>query len=277
MPYSFQLRPKTIGLSAVLALGVYAALSTLGCAPRAQTVTLDVPANHPVSIASPEVEPGASKVTAIDVPFGGAAYRYKDKDLAVLQQMLEETNPIPGAPGESFRIHVVIRRFLIAYHQSEAVGISCVAWALTNPRGELVFDETFYAAAYTGNKGVNGVKKPIQKGITKRVHAATQAVASGLPPGPPPRWVYEDYESAAASIPNELGEIRVVTLQRGGVERSVEYVGETGEEFARCNDSIDWYYRLGIPRPAEEASQGKSPREPSSATPPPPTEVEPSP
>ena len=127
-----------------------------------------------------------------------------------------------------FEFTSLIRRFLIAYHQSEAVGIACVAWALTNPRDELIFDETFYAGALHGNKGVNGVKKPIHRGITKRVHTATQSVASGLPPGPPPTWVYADYESAAASIPDELGQILVVSFGRGGVERGVEYVGETG-------------------------------------------------
>jgi hypothetical protein len=259
----------TCGLAMRYSILLIAFLSftALGCAPRAQTVTLDIPVHHPVSVAPAELEPGSSKVTAIDVPFGGGAYRYKDKDLAVLQQMLDETNPMPAAVGESFRVHVLIRRFLVSYHQSEAVGIACIAWALTNPRDELIFNETFYAAKYTGNKGVNGVKKPIHKGITKRVHTATQSVASGLPPGPPPTSVYEDYESAAAAIPDELGRILVINFGRGGVTRGVEYQGETGEEFARCGDEIDWYYRLGIPRPAEE---------PSSTTPLPP-EGEPSP
>jgi len=261
MPYLSKLSLPTIGLSTVCALSALLLSMNPGCTPRAQTVTLDVPIHHSVSVAPAELEPGASKVTAIDVPFGGGAYRYKGKDLAVLQQMLDETNPMPGAVGASFRIHVLIRRFLVAYHQSEAVGFACVAWALTNPRHELIFDETFYAAHYTGNKGVNGVKKPIHRGITKRVHTAAQSVASGLPPGPPPTSVYEDYEAAAASIPDELGQILVVSFGRGGVERSVDYEGETGEEFARCGDSIDWYYRLSIPRPAEE---------PSAATPAPP-------
>ena len=195
----------------------FLSFTALGCAPRAQTVTLDVPVHHPVSVAPAELEPGSSKVTAIDVPFGGGAYRYKDKDLAVLQQMLDETNPMPAAVGESFRVHVLIRRFLVSYHQSEAVGIACVAWALTNPQRELIFNETVYGAAYTTWKGVNGVKNPIHQGITKRVHTATQAVASGLAPGPPPISVYEDYQSAAAAIPDALGPTLVVTLKRGGV------------------------------------------------------------
>jgi len=267
MSYVFKPGPLPMGLFGVCTLGALVLSMNPGCTPRAQTVTLDVPVHHPVSVARAELEPGSSKVTAIDVPFGGGAYRYKDKDLAVLQEMLDETNPMPAAIGESFRIHVLIRRFLVSYHQSEAVGIACVAWALTNPGDELIFDETFYAAHYTPNKGVNGVKKPIHRGITKRVHTATQSVASGLPPGPPPTSVYADYESAAAAIPDELGQILVVSFGRGGVERGVEYVGETGEEFARCGDSIDWYYRLSIPRPAEEPS----------GTPPVPTEVEPPP
>ena len=111
----------------------------VGCTPRAQQVILDVPASHPVSVAPVELEPAASKVTAIDVPFGGGAYRYKEKDVAVLQQMLDETNPIPGAAGESFRIHLLIRRILISYYSSESAGIACVASALTNAQGDLIF------------------------------------------------------------------------------------------------------------------------------------------
>lgn len=267
MSYLSKPSPGMMGLPTAIALSVFVVSMNTSCTPRAQTVTLDVPVHHHVSVARAELEPGSSKVTAIDVPFGGGSHRYDDKDLAVLQQMLDETNPMPGAVGESFRIHVLIRRFLVSYHQSEAVGIACVAWALTSPRDELIFNETFYAAHYTGNKGVNGVKKPIHRGITKRVHTATQSVASGLPPGPPPTSVYEDYQAAAAAIPDELGQILIVSFGRGGVERGVEYVGETGEEFARCGDSIDWYYRLGIPRPAEEPSP----------TTPAPTELEPPP
>ena len=50
---------------------------------------------------------------------------------------------------------------------------------------------------------------------------------------------------------------------RGGVQRGVEYTGETGEEFARCDDSIDWYYRLGIPRPEVEAPTAEPTDQPS--------------
>lgn len=250
----------------------FLSFTTLGCGPRAKPVTLDVPVNHPVSVAPAELEPGAGKVTAIDVPFGGGRHQYKDKDLAVLQQMLDETNPMPGAPEESLQIHVVVRRFLVAYHESEVAGIACVAWALTNPQRELIFNETIYGAAYTTWKGVNGVKNPIHQGIAKRVHTATQAVASGLAPGPPPISVYEDYQSAAAAIPDALGPTVVVTLKRGGVERGLEYAGETGEEFARCDDSVDWYHRLGIAPPVQEAPPEESTDEPPSTISEPPTE-----
>ena len=250
----------------------FLSFTALGCGPRAKPVTLDVPVNHPVSVAPAQLEPGAGKVTAIDVPFGSGRYQYKAKDLAVLQQMLDETNPMPGAPEDSLQIHVVVRRFLVAYHESEAAGIACFAWALTNPQRELIFNETVYGAAYTTWKGVNGVKNPIHQGITKRVHTATQAVASGLAPGPPPISVYEDYQSAAAAIPDALGPTFVVTLKRGGVERGLEYAGETGEEFARCDDSVDWYHRLGIAPPVQEAPPEESADEPPSTISEPPTE-----
>lgn len=237
--------------SYLLSIGLLS-LVAFGCGPRAKPVALDVPAEHPIHVAPAELEPGAGQVTAIDAPWGGGRHRYDNDDLAVFQQMLDQTNPMPGGPESSLQIHVLVRRFLLAYHQSEVAGIACVAWALTNPQGQLVFDETIYASAYTANKGLNGVRNPIHQGLTKRVHTAAQTVASGLPPGAPPTWVYEDYQAAAAAIPDALGPSIVVTVKRGGVERGVEYAGETGEEFARCDDSIDWYERLGIARPAEE-------------------------
>ena len=96
MSYLSKLGPRTMGLVSAFSLSALVVSMGSGCTPRAQTVTLDVPVHHPVSVARADVEPGSSKVTAIDVPFGGGAYRYKDKDLAVLQQMLDETNPMPG-------------------------------------------------------------------------------------------------------------------------------------------------------------------------------------
>jgi len=227
-------------------------LASLGCGPRVKPVTLDFPAEHRVYVAPAELEPGAGKSIGIEA-LGSGRYRYDEKDLAVFQQMLDETNPMPGAPEDSVRIHIVVRRYLVAYHESEAAGIACVAWALTNPQNQLVFDETIYAAAYTDWKGVNGVKHPMNQGLTKRIHSAAQAVASGLSPGAPPTSVYEDYDSAAAAVPDALGPVFVISFQRGGVQRGVEYTGETGEEFARCDDSIDWYHRLGIRRPEVEA------------------------
>lgn len=227
-------------------------LLTFGCGPRVKPVTLDFPAEHRIYVAPAELEPGAGKATGIDA-LGSGRYRYDDKDLAVFQQMLDETNPMPGSPDDSLRIHVVVRRYLVVYHESEAAGIACVEWALTTPQGQLLFNEMVYAADYTDRKGVNGIKNPMNQGLTKRVHSAAQAVASGLAPGVPPTPVYEDYESAAAAIPDALGPTLVISFQRGGVQRGVEYAGETGEEFARCDDSVDWYQRLGIPRSEADA------------------------
>jgi len=240
------LRPsaKTNGLRGTLVSCVLIQLTAAGCA-RTQPVTLKVPSSHPVIVAAVELDPGASKVTSIESPFNTG--RYNERDLEVLQEMLDETVPFRGPPEESFRIHLVLRRVLIAYYRGEAVGLSCIAWALTSSRGDLVFDEQFYAAAHTGGKGVSAVKNRMHTGITMRVHHRAQEVASGLPYGQPPQFTYDDYESAAAAVPDALGVILVTTLGRGGATRGVEYVGETGEEFARCSDFVDWHSRLGIP------------------------------
>ncbi len=91
-----------MGLVSAFSLSALVVSMGSGCTPRVRpsrsTFRFII-----LSVSRADIEPGSSKVTAIDVPFGGGAYRYKDKDLAILQQMLDETNPMPDAVGESFQ------------------------------------------------------------------------------------------------------------------------------------------------------------------------------
>lgn len=229
------------------------AFIVLGCSARAKPVTLNVEATHPVTIAPIEMEPGASKLVAVGTYKVG---KYEPKDLSVLQTMLESTIPIRGAPDQSFRVHLVVRSFLIVHSNEKGAGLACIAGALTNPQQELVFDEQFYAARDSPPLSVTGIKNRIHEGITKRVHQRAQDVASGRPLGSPPEDTYDDFERAASRVPNQF-KSELPTIFGGydqwgnqtGIWRTVG--GQSGEESARRGDAIDWYGRLGIVRPPD--------------------------
>lgn len=241
----------TRGLAWLVPLSALLAFTAFGCSARVKTVTLNVQGTHPVSIAPIEMEPGATKLVAVGTYKVG---KYKSKDLRVLQTMLDRTIPMRGAPEESFRVHLVVRSFLIVHSNEKGAGLACVAWALTNPHQELVFDEQFYAARASPPLSVTGIKNRIHEGITKRVHQRAQDVASGRPLGSPPEDTYDDFERAASRVPNQF-KSELPTIFGGydqwgnqtGIWRTVG--GQSGEESARRCDRIDWYRRLGIARP----------------------------
>lgn len=226
-------------------------LTVAGCAARSKTVTLDVHATHPVSVAPVAMEPGATKLVAVGTYKVG---EYKAEDLRVLENMLNETTPIRGTPQDSFRVHLVVRSFLIVHSNQKGAGLACIAWALTDPRGELVFDEQFYAARSSPPLSVSGIKNRIHEGITKRVHHRVQDVASGRPLSLPPEDTYNDFERAASRVPNQF-KSELQTIFGGydqwgnqtGIWRTVR--GGSGEGSVRRGDDIDWYERLGIARP----------------------------
>lgn len=239
---------------AAVATAVTVALAALsGCAARPTRVTLDVPASHPVEIALVEMEPGAAKVVNVGTYKVG---KYKSRDLGVLERMLEHTVPIRGAPEDSFRVHLIVRSFLVAHSNNKGAGIACVAWALTNPEGELVYDEQFYASRSSPPPSISGIKNRIHQAIVKRVHHRTQDVAADRAISLPPEDTYDDFSRAASRVPDRFRSDAPTIFggydQRGrpvGLHRTVE--GSSEEQWAHRRMPIDWYQRLGIPRPPE--------------------------
>jgi len=241
------------GLDWLVLLSALLAFTAFGCSARAKTVTLNVQATQPVSVSPLEMDPGAAQLVAVGSYKVG---KYKSKDLGTLQTMLERTIPMRGAPEESFRIHLVVRSFLIVHSNEKGAGLACIAWALTNPEQELVFDEQFYAARASPPLSVSGIKNRMHEGITKRVHQRAQDVLSGRPLGSPPEDTYDDFERAASRVPDRF-KSELPTIFGGydqwgnqtGIWRTV--AGQSGEESARRCDRIDWYARLGIARPPD--------------------------
>lgn len=226
-------------------------LAVSGCAARPKKVTLDVPASHPVTIASVEMEPGAAKLINVGTyPVG----KYKSHDLRVLKQMLKKTVPVLGDTDQSFHIHVIVRSFLITHDNTKGAGLACVAWALTSPDGQLLFDEQFYVSRRSPPLSIAGIKNRMHVAITKRIHQRAQDSASERPLSPPPEDTYGGFERAASRVPNDMRS-ELPTIFGGydqwgnpvGLHRTVR--GSSEEGVARRYDRIDWYSRLGVARP----------------------------
>lgn len=238
-------------LSAFVMAVAFGLAALASCAARPTRVTLDVPASHPVEIALVEMEPGAAKVVSVGTYKVG---KYRTRDLRVLEKMLARTVPIHAAREESFRVHLVVRSFLVVHSNNKGAGITCIAWALTNPEGELAYEEQFYASRSSPPLSIGGIKNRIHQAIVKRVHDRTQDLAAGRPISLPPEDTYDDFARAASRVPTRFRS-EGPTIFGGydqwgypvGLHRSVE--GSSQKQSADRSNPIDWYQRLHIPRP----------------------------
>ena len=78
--------------------------------------------------------------------------------------MLRESIPIRGGARTSFQIRLVIRHVLVATSSSYDAVIACVAWALTDSDGELIFDEQFYVVPSMHSRGLEAMKNQMHTG-----------------------------------------------------------------------------------------------------------------
>ena len=241
----------------------YALFACIACGCRAQvkSVTLDIPGTHPVRVAPIDMEPNASQLTAVgeSPKRGRPSWRYGYRDLYLLENMLRESIPIRGGARTSFQIHLVIRHVLVATSSSYDAVIACVAWALTDSDGELIFDEQFYVVPSMPSRGLEAMKNQMHAAITKRVHQTAQDVASGLPLGPASYDTYDDFESAASQVPPWL--TSYVSIWEGPILSIGRTVGGPSQtHLVQQRNYIDWYLRLGIPRPTEPRSPEEPPQ-----------------
>ncbi len=177
--------------------------------------------------------------------------------------MLERTIPMRGSHGgvvsNSSCGPVVLDR---PRDDEKGAGLACIAWALTNPEQELVFDEQFYAArAWPGRLNVKQHQEPHAR---RRHKASGPPTGTGRPIRPAARLAAGGHlrRFRAGSIrgpdrfKSELPTIFGGYDQWGnqtGIWRTV--AGQSGEESARRCDRIDWYARLGSLHPVTPRSQ----------------------
>lgn len=217
---------------------------------RAKTVAITPVADAPaVAIGSLTLEPGQTKLANVGT---FAIGEYKSKDLDALQQSLQQSlRQSRGEPigGQAHRVHVVIRRFLVSHSNTAGVALACVAWAMTDANGELVYHEQFYAADSVHLWGTIGrLKEHVHQGIVARVLGSARSIASGGDPVTA-QYTFADFDAAAAGLPHQLRSVYLSTaLLGGGYGFRVSTVdGSADLGWARQQEHVDWTARVGSP------------------------------
>ncbi|MCH9680672.1 MAG: hypothetical protein K0V04_04490 [Deltaproteobacteria bacterium] len=215
-----------------------------GTRPQAvEFASPDSASSAAVSVASIELESGHTRLANVGT---FAIGEYGTKDLDVLQQSFAESMPAQaGASGH--QVHVVVRRFLVSHSNNAGLAVACVAWALTDPDGALVFHEQFYASDSARIWGTIGkLKDHVHEGIVRRVLGSARAIAAGGERQSAP-YTYDDYESATAQLPHSLRSVYLnAAMLGGGYALRISTVSGNSElGWARESDHLDWEAQLG--------------------------------
>ncbi len=189
---------------------------------------------------------------------------YGARDLSTLEQTLEQSLDAAAKPqGDEFRVHVLVRRFLVAHSNNAGLAVACVAWALTNPEGELVFHEQFYAADSVRLWGtIGGLKNHVHQGISRHILDQASQVASGEGPLPVRgEYVFPTYDSAAAVLPDSLTSVHVASFGFGaGYSFAMWTVqGSSERSWVREEGHVDWPARLALRPSSSPAAATVSP------------------
>lgn len=238
-------------------VGVVCAVALGGCAltgrTRPQEVATPAALTQPLQVADVSLEPGQTRLQNVGTFAWG---EYDGRDIATLREGLSAT--LGSASATSPQVHVVVRRFLVAHSNNEALAVACVAWALTDRDGTLLFHEQFYAADSVRIWGtVGGIKNHVHQGITRHIAEQAGRVLSGSNPTEPGGdYVYPSYEAATASLPDVLTSVHVNTLYLGGAYlfSTRTYRGQSQRGWVREEGHLDWEARL-------DGARGEVPRE----------------
>ncbi len=194
---------------AVVGLSLLTACGTFG---RTRPVSVSPP-TAPTSVAVGKLGFDARNVDMQGVgtfEFG----EFSARDLASLQKSLERS--LGGGPTGDLTVHVYVRSHLIQASNNAGVALSCVAWALTEPDGTVVFEEQ----VYVGSEGhlimtLGHLKERVHLGLVTRITDVTGALASGgtveTLPEPPP-GVSHNPADAARGMPQMLQSHYIFTL-----------------------------------------------------------------
>src|SRR5437660_1801712 len=202
-------------LVSIVALG----LTGCGLTGATSTFSLRIPVAGtppPLAVGSVDLEPRAARLVNIGTYAWG---RYDQADLDVLDASLRNTVSRTSGPGTPPRIHVVVRSFLITSSNTGGAMLSCVAWALTAPDGELILHEQLYATGTAHlNNTLGGLKNDVHKAIVRRIVETAVRVGQGPADNVRPADVentYERFDEAQATLPKELTSVFFAGLPGG--------------------------------------------------------------
>ena len=213
-----------------------------GCTASVLRVEIDPPPIRPrpiLEIGSVAYVPTETKLQNVGT---FAVGKYKDTDLEALRGSFQESAKPFAGPG-AHRVHVVVRRVLIATSNNTGLACACVAWAIESPDGKLIFHEQFYAwdlERFVGS--VAGVKNGMHAAIIRRVLESAMHVAMGDGPAPEPARTSTDFEAVARMLPSSLTSSSPLLFHGGGYTLFIPLATQGASEvgWVRKPDYVDW-------------------------------------
>src|SRR5689334_1970294 len=137
------LRTLSVVGAAAMALFIGGCGLTGGTSKFAVNVATPAGAEKPaLNVASVELEPNQTKLVNVGTYAWG---EYDKSDLDVLTQSMR-TSAAPFENASGYKVHVVMRKFLVAHSNNAALAFACVGWAMVTPDNKLAFHEQFYAS-----------------------------------------------------------------------------------------------------------------------------------
>jgi len=200
---------------AVIILLICSVLSGCGITGRTSrfALKLDLPTSKVaanVHVASVVMEPNAAYLNAFKVYRWG---KFGSDDLRNIEQSLQATitaHIVPASRSTDSRmdIHVVVRRYIVSTSNTGVAVLACVAWAATTPKGELIYEEQFYASDSGVLFGTIGLMKDsVHKAIVRRIVTTALVIVGDGATGIQPRQFENtstSFEEAVSRLPGKM-------------------------------------------------------------------------
>jgi len=231
-------RPRLYRGAVILSLLLLAGCSSRTVVLSPKDVGGSEGVQRPIMLRSMELEPDASALVTVQTFPVGA---FNDEDFATLRGSLNETTSTLRAAGAStqrapLRLHVVIRRYLLAHSNSGGAILSCVAWA-AEVDGQVIYTEQFYATAVTFLMGTTGGQKTdVNTRIVQRIvsRAVLLSRDTSRPPDTSTERTYDTFEDALKDLPRRLTSVAPTGKRVYATSGSVPWA------WAKPSTDIDW-------------------------------------
>ena len=159
-------------------------------------------------MASAAMAPDAATLINVNVqPWG----EFSPDDLKNIEVSLRDTlRPYaPANPTDSkVDIHMVVRRYVVGTSNTGGAVLACVAWAATTSRGDILYDEQFYASGSGYLVGTIGLlKDSVDRAIVRRIAVTSLELVLHPAEKPAPAKFPQtstSLEEAAAQLPSTM-------------------------------------------------------------------------